>query len=228
LLLTYTPWHAAFVLALPMTQMTEWCDRLVARMPPDLSRLSVEARAVNAAQKMLYMSEARPCDSGVRMRPRPVSSRSVPAEVGEAIKLGRCKATLAVGGLILAAQLAGPLSPASARTPVDAGGVGSGATNTCPDRVGRGTAWVTLYGDWIAIRDNCSDGIRVKGVVTMTVNGQLKTYTCVNYGGGGTTHECSFDWIEGCVGVKTLAFYSERTAGKGDWVLGQIAHWRDG
>ena len=126
------------------------------------------------------------------------------------------------------AQLAGPLSPASARTPVDVGGVGSGATNTCPDRVGRGTAWVTLAGDWITIRDNCSDGIRVKGVVTMTVNGQLKTYTCVNYGGGGTTHECSFDWVEGYVGVKTLAFYSERTAGKGDWVLGQIAHWRDG
>lgn len=62
----------------------------------------------------------------------------------------------------------------------------------------------------------------------MTVNGQVKTYTCTNASGGGTTIECNFDWVEGYVGFKTLAFYSEKTPGKGDWVLGQIAHWRDG
>lgn len=107
--------------------------------------------------------------------------------------------------------------------PANVGPVGSGAQNLCPgSTTGRGMAWVSLDGDYVTVHDDCDDGMGVEGRVTMTVNGVVQTYSCWNRNGSGSVVECDFDWTEGFVGFKTLAFYSN------DGEMGTLAHWRDG
>lgn len=129
---------------------------------------------------------------------------------------------LATGGIATADESV----DAAALKPLDVGPVSMGTSMSClGERKSVGDAWVTLYGDYVTVRDRCPDGSWVMARVSMTVNGEVKHWYCYNFSGGGSVKVCNFNWPEGPQ-IKTLAFYAQD--GNNRSRLGTIKHWRDG
>lgn len=141
----------------------------------------------------------------------------------------RLKALVAATALVLSTQVLAMSAPAAAADlkSVDVGPVSMGTSMNCNgERRSVGNAWVTLYGDYVTVRDHCADGNPVMARVQMTVNGTNRYWLCYNTAGAGTTKVCDFDWPEGYVGFKTVIFFA--WDGIREYQMGTLAHWRDG